>query len=355
MTNGFRFIMQRACNGGSFSSFNLENSGCGLHVVKKFGFPLLSFLFWLACISVWAQVPPGYDSAGFARIGVGVRALGMAGAFTAVAEGPMAAYWNPAGLANLSTFSAEGMYTNWMSADIHYQYLILAGYPPLRGGRPALLWQGEPVVFGLGWVSVVVPDIPWIEESGETGVFTAWSSLFLVSFGLSFPNFSDLSLGASLKIYHDRILEGLSLGLGLDLGFLWRGEVAGIPVSLGLVATDVGETKIRWYGTQGEPENFVPWLARAGFAAQLWEGRILIAASYEWGLRRPRFERLRVGAELSFEWVFLRFGYEWLWVEPTGHWRAGLGVRPLEWLEIDYAFLPGTLGDSHLLALRVDF
>ena len=31
----------------------------------------------------WAQVPPGYDAASFTRIGVGVRALGMAGAFTA--------------------------------------------------------------------------------------------------------------------------------------------------------------------------------------------------------------------------------------------------------------------------------
>ena len=315
-------------------------------------FFLLSFM---ASMGVWAQVPPGYDAASFARIGVGVRALGMAGAFTAVAEGPMAAYWNPAGLATLSTFSAEGMYTNWMSADIPYQYLILAGYPPLREGRPTLLWQGEPVVFGLGWVSVVVPDIPWIEESGETGVFTALSNLFLLSFGLSLPTPSGLSLGASLKIYHDRILEGLSFGLGLDLGLLWRGEVARIPVSLGIVTTDVGDTKIRWYGTQGEPENFVPWLFRAGFAAQLWEGKILMAASYEWGLRRPRFERLRGGGELSLGWVFLRFGYERLVVEPRGHWRAGIGVRPLEWLEIDYAFLPGTLGDSHLLSLRVDF
>jgi len=310
---------------------------------------------FMAAFVAWAQVPPGYDAASFARIGVGVRALGMAGAFTAVAEGPMATYWNPAGLATLQTFSAEGMYTNWMSADIHYQYLILAGYPPLDEERPVLLWQGKPVVFGMGWVSVVVPDIPWIEESGETGVFTAWSNLFSLSIGLSLPKYPNLSLGANLKIYHDRILEGISLGVGVDLGLLWRGEVAGIPVSLGLATTDVGETNIRWYGTQGEPENFVPWLVRAGLAVHLWEGKILLATSYEWGLRRPRFERLRVGAELSWEWVALRFGYDWLLEEPIGHWRAGLGVRPLNWLEIDYAFIPGALGDSHLLALRVDF
>jgi len=62
-----------------------------------------------------------------------------------------------------------------------------------------------------------------------------------------------------------------------------------------------------------------------------------------------------MNTELSLDWVFLRFGYGWLLVEPMGHWRAGLGVRPLNWLEIDYAFIPGALGDSHLLALRVDF
>jgi hypothetical protein len=183
---------------------------------------LLPFGFMVAFVA-WAQVPPGYDVASFTRIGVGVRALGMAGAFTAVAEGPMATYWNPAGLATLQTFSAEGMYTNWMSADIHYQYLILASYPPLGEERPALLWQGEPVVFGISWVSVVVPNIPWIEESGETGVFTAWSNLFSLSLGLSLPRYPNLSLGANLKIYHDRILEGISLGVGVDLGLLWRG------------------------------------------------------------------------------------------------------------------------------------
>jgi len=40
------------------------------------------FGFMVAFVA-WAQVPPGYDAASFTRIGVGVRALGMAGAFTA--------------------------------------------------------------------------------------------------------------------------------------------------------------------------------------------------------------------------------------------------------------------------------
>lgn len=316
---------------------------------------LFAFCLLIVSGAVLAQgVPPGFDAASFARIGVGVRALGMAGAFTAVAEGPAAMYWNPAGLANLEKFAAEGMYTNWMSADVHYQYLLLAGWPPIGEERPVLRFQGQPVVLGLGWVSVVVPNIPWVEND-QYGTFTAWSNLFLASLSLASPKFPNLYLGANFKVYHDRILEGLSLGLGWDFGLLWRGEIAGFPVSLGVVSTDVGDTTIRWYGTESEPENYVPWLLRVGAAARVWEGKVLLGGSYEWGLRRPRFERVRLGVEISLDWVSLRFGYDWLLTEPTGRWRAGLGVRPLEWMEIDYAFIPGTLGDSHLVALQASF
>lgn len=42
----------------------------------------------------------GTSSAEFLRIGAGARALGMGEAYSAVAEGPEAAYWNPAGLAH---------------------------------------------------------------------------------------------------------------------------------------------------------------------------------------------------------------------------------------------------------------
>jgi len=55
------------------------------------------------------------------------------------------------------------------------------------------------------------------------------------------------------------------------------------------------------------------------------------------------------------EWVFLRFGYERLLMEPMGHWRAGLDLRPLDWIEVDYVFLPGTLGDSHLIGFKPSF
>ena len=49
----------------------------------------------------------GSTSAAFLKIGVGARAIGMAGAFTAVADDPYAIYWNPAGLSLLSGSQAS--------------------------------------------------------------------------------------------------------------------------------------------------------------------------------------------------------------------------------------------------------
>ncbi|MEI6503897.1 MAG: type VI secretion system contractile sheath large subunit, partial [Armatimonadota bacterium] len=67
------------------------------------------------CVSLaaaaYAQVPtdPALQKKisqvrGMGSFGLGARAMGMGGAFTAVADGPTAVYWNPAGLANSHGF-----------------------------------------------------------------------------------------------------------------------------------------------------------------------------------------------------------------------------------------------------------
>jgi len=61
----------------------------------------------------------------FLKIGVGARASGMAGAYTAVANDLTALYWNPAGLADIKEMSAEFHYTQWFAGFTH-SYAALA-------------------------------------------------------------------------------------------------------------------------------------------------------------------------------------------------------------------------------------
>ena len=300
-------------------------------------------------------VPPGFDAASFARLGLGARALGIAGAYVAIAEGPVAGYWNPAGLSTLTDFQLEGMYTNWLGADIHYQYISAAGYPPLGEKSPLIQLGQSPVTFGLTWISVNVAGIPWWEDEGSYGTFDALSHLVILSMALPLAQTPSFVIGGNIKLYHDRILEGQSLGWGYDVGFLWRIQVAEIPVQVGLCTTDLGGTAVRWSGTTGEAVNYVPWLMRAGGAVELWEERLLLAVSYEWGLDRPRFERFRVGGEMRLGWLCLRAGWDQPLVGDHGRWSGGMGIIPWVGMTLDYAFLPAPLGDTHLVALRVAF
>ena len=60
-------------------------------------------LIWLvtvACLCLFgsvtlAETNAGRTSADFLQIGHGARAAGLGGAYTAVAEGAISAYWNP--------------------------------------------------------------------------------------------------------------------------------------------------------------------------------------------------------------------------------------------------------------------
>ena len=62
----------------------------------------IKLLITIFVLGISSHVYAGKYAAEFLRIGVGSRALGMGGAFVAVADYGTASYWNPAGLGNLS-------------------------------------------------------------------------------------------------------------------------------------------------------------------------------------------------------------------------------------------------------------
>jgi len=84
--------------------------------------------------------------------GSGARALGMGGAFLAVADDATAAYWNPAGINYLKNNSLVYMHSEEQHSQVHYDYL--AAVLP-QGGE-----AGKRSAIGVSLVRLGVDDIP---------------------------------------------------------------------------------------------------------------------------------------------------------------------------------------------------
>src|SRR5579863_3312256 len=69
----------------------------------------LAFLLHLIAAPSYAL----FDRGGI--LGAGTRAMGLSGAFVAVADDPSAAYWNPAGLVQLEQPQILGMYGSYLN------------------------------------------------------------------------------------------------------------------------------------------------------------------------------------------------------------------------------------------------
>ena len=127
----------------------------------------------------------GGDAYPFLKIGVGARALGMGGAFVAVADDGTAAYWNPAGLGSLGKREVSFMHTSVSgnkftdAGDFESGHNLLSFVYPNPVG-----WKIGTV--GLTWINLGVDKIPETsaDEYGEIerkGFFTDSESAYMLS------------------------------------------------------------------------------------------------------------------------------------------------------------------------------
>jgi len=298
------------------------------------------------------EVPQGFG--GFAQYGVGVgaQALGMGSAFTAIAGGPEAVYWNPAALSEVGAIQAGGMYTAPFAQAVEgggysVQYVGLAA--PVDG-----------LGLGAGWFNVRVEDIPITD--GDTFDYDA--SVFIGGAAISedLEDIGRLYVGATAKLYREQMLNGSAQGLGWDLGALLVMD----NFRLGYCSQDVQGTRYRWQGTGQEPLVEIPWVHRIGLAVTWLEGTVLTAADVLLGLGdRPAF---RLGATWAPVEAFALRGGVRLEPQPGESsyrpiWTAGLGVT-WESLQLDVAYIrspiatfgEGTLTtDTYVFSLVVSF
>jgi len=296
----------------------------------------------------------------FLNIPIGARALAMGGAYGPVSGDASAQYWNPAGLAGLSSAELLVSHTALFGNLAYHDYLGLAGQISRK------LW------LGLGWIRLGVDDIPRFSHTIGTppeGIFSDNENALLFS-GAGRRHISvlgtklQLAGGASLKLIYSRLNDRQATGLGLDLGLLLKANLADMAagpnqgpalasslisqarypylgtLALSLCYDDIGGTNISWDTPRRHQDVRISSL-KAGAAYRQPIVFMRSALLVSWETSTEALQKTRLGGELDLhQHLFLRAGLDQrklVWGGGLAFWR----------IKLDYALSKHDLGNTH--------
>ncbi len=296
----------------------------------------------------------------FMENGGGARALGMGGAFTAVADDPSATFWNPAGLATLADKEILLMHSERFGDLIDRDFISYT--------QP-VSWNvlgGTSSGIGISLIRLGVDDIPFtehltdqldtnddgfVDDSEIVGLLDLQEDIIYKSdqeFALMFSYGEQLGawqMGASVKFVRQSIGQYSSMGVGADFAVLrpqiWQ------RLDFGLKFQDLTTTYLSW--STGRNELITPAIV-PGLAWRQpmpdWNMDFTLAGSLESRFdNRGEADQMHSGAfsanahlglEVGFsQKVFLRAGYDSGF--EAGNLTAGVGFR-INPLTVDYAY-----------------
>jgi hypothetical protein len=258
------------------------------------------------------------NAGAFADIGLGLRPLGMGGAYTALATDENAARWNPAGLSVITDPSSGFTWTNQFD-EIGYNYLSIS-YPQIKG-------------IGVGGYVISSGDDVYSEMTIGLGAGVTARKIKIpvdnVHFGMSFKYLST-SYGNDEAGGIDRV-TGSSAGVSLDFGVLYFPTD---DISLALVLRDF-VNGISWDSSYldndtTQASTYSEGLPRKAILSLGWElEKATIAFEYLPGLYTDVKDRIAMGVEVVILKVLRpRFGIaQNLTSGYINQWMtAGLGV-----------------------------
>lgn len=316
----------------------------------------------------------------FLEIGVGGRAVGMGGAFTAVADDPSAFYWNPCGLGYSEGLKFSGMYADLFGGLANYSVAGVAAEVP-------------GAVVGINWIRLSVENIPRhpdydnrllfpygdslygqpypyndpreliVARHGEpdgyfsdteSAIFLTFAKLNEFTLDLGWSYFTlpvQMPIGASVKIIQNSIDNASATGIGADVGAQIRlrtNDLIGRRwpgwLCWGFNLQDITRTQINWgKGVRDAiPTNF-----RVGAAYILETASLHSRFTFSYDTEK-RYERTHhYGIEYSYEEVLMLRGGLW-----GDEWTAGAGIA-LWRAAIDYAYRARDLGTIHRVSLTL--
>lgn len=286
----------------------------------------LKMMFVVACLlaSFNSALAQAGKAGAFLRLGISARAKALGDAYTALARGVEASYYNPAGLPFLEHKEVAASY--WLlSLDRQFTYIGF-GLPihPKQDSSGRAFDGG----FALSWIHAGVDNIDGRDTDGQPfGEISNSEDAFVFSFALN--PVQKLSLGLAVKILWNRFpdlgIDGQTIsatGVGFDFGAL----LTPAPwITLGVSVRDIN-SKYTWntqdlYGDDegSEVTNKFPKILRVGAAVQPPQiPNVTFAFDFEDS--KELDNRVHFGAEAVLgSHLFLRSGFD------DGSLTAGAG------------------------------
>jgi len=286
----------------------------------------------------------GTVGAQFLKIGVGARATGMGGSFTAVADDASSVYWNPAGVSRLSGNIVTINHTVW-ATDISMTqaaYIFNVGFMPgMFAVQAKSLYMSD-----MERTTVFHPD-------GDGTFFDAGDSQFGLTYSRSLTD--KFSAGLTASLIHSGLDDLSDNVISFDFGTLY--DTGYKSLRLGFAIQNIGGELTYIDGARAAK---VPTIFRVGASMDVVEtGNNALLVSAEFSHPPDNSERINVGGEYSFkDFFFARGGYNIGY--DSEKLAAGLGVKFPTSLStetrFDYSYTDmSDLGGAHRFSLDIAF
>jgi len=181
---------------------------------------VLVFAFMSAGIAGEKSSKAGTTVAQFLKIGIGGRAMAMAGANTATEGNIYGLYWNPASVIDVKNITFAGVNTNWF-ADIRHQFfgLVIPAGSNQNIGVQVITLNMDPI------------EVTTVSEQDGTGEFYEASDLAIgVTWASKLTNY--FSIGITGKYIQQTIFNESASTYAFDVGSLLNIPYYGLKLGM---------------------------------------------------------------------------------------------------------------------------